>query len=400
MVKRSLLIGLLLTILVLSGVLIPHEAQASCQTVRHVVKPGETLYQIARRYGVSVSSIVQANNLWNPNLIYSGQVLLIPLCSGGTTPPPGQCVKVHVVKRGEYLKSIAAKYGTTWQAIANLNNIQNPNLIYVGQRLKIPVKCSSPGGGGSGSGPWKGQFWANRLLSGNPKFTKQYQKIDFNWGKKGPGGGIGGTDFSARFTRSRYFDAGIYRFNVIVDDGVRLWVDGVLIIDQWHDSAPRQYVTDKQLSAGNHTLQIDYYQHKGGAQLKFWIDRVNGQAAWKGVYFNNMQLRGNPVTTRYYKTIDFDWGKKSPAEGVTADYFSARYTGEFQFSGGRYRFIATMDDGMRVWIDGNLIIDSWRSGSARTLTADVDVGQGKHTIKIEFFEEKGDAVCKLRWTQK
>lgn len=403
--KGRLLSAVILIAVLLAGLSITAEAQ-TCQPVYHVVKPGQNLNQIARYYGVSVQAIVNANNLWNPNLIYSGQHLLIP--KSCTQPPPSGkvCVKIHVVKRGEYVKLIARKYGTSWQTIVQLNNLKNPNLIYPGQRLKVPVACPKPSPKPTAapkpdpSKNWKGDYWANRFLSGNPKYTRYSNRVNFNWGKNGPGSGIGGTNFSARFTRTRHFDAGLYRFYVTVDDGVRVWVDNVLIIDKWHDSSPTTYTADKQLSAGNHSLQIDYYQHGGAAQVTFWPERIDAKAGWKGEFFNNMNLEGSPKAVRAYNSIDFNWGKGSPVSGITADYFSARFTGEFHFVGGKYRFTATSDDGIRVWIDDNLIIDQWHSTSARTYTADVDVGEGNHRMKVEYFEEKGDAVCKLKWTQR
>jgi LysM repeat protein len=364
-----------------------------------VVKPGQNLTQIANYYGVSVQAIVNANNLWNPSLIYAGQRLLIPV---SCQPQPPKCTKIHIVKRGEYLKLIAARYGTTWQAIANLNNLKNPNLIYPGQRLKIPVKCSTPTEPTptpTPKGPWTGKYWDNRFFSGSPKYTRSHKSVGFDWGTTGPGNGIGGKNYAVRFTRERYFDPGLYRFYVKVDDGVRVWIDGVKIIDEWHDTAPTMYTADRQLSAGNHTMQIDYYQNTGGAQVTFWPERIDAKSAWKGEYFNNTGLADDPVASGSYSSIDFDWGKKAPATGVSADYFSARFTGVFYFIGGSYRFTARSDDGIRVWIDDNLIIDQWHVTSARTYTVDVDVGEGEHNLKVEYFEEKGDAVCQLRWTQ-
>lgn len=118
----------------------------------HIVKRGEYLKVIAVRYGVSVTAIVQANGIRNPNLIYPGQRLKIP-CTSAPPPqpkppvqpkPPSSCTKIHVVKRGEYVKSIAARYGVSWQSIVRVNGLRNPNLIYPGQRLKIPTKCTKP----------------------------------------------------------------------------------------------------------------------------------------------------------------------------------------------------------------------------------------------------------------
>lgn len=382
---------------------------ATCGVV-HVVQRGEYLKIIANRYGVTVTAIVQANGLSNPNYIYTGQRLKIPC----TTPPPSKppvqpptkppstCTKIHVVKRGEYLKIIAVRYGTTVSVLVRMNGISNPNFIYTGQRLKVPVACTTPKPTPkppATKGPWTGQYWNNRYLSGNPVSTRNYERIDMNWGTKGPGGGVNSTDFSARYSRSRYLNAGLYRFYVTVDDGVRVWIDGILIIDQWHDSSPVTYSATRQLSAGTHTFKIDYYQHKGGAQVKFWPEQVGVSASWKGEFWNNTTLAGSPKVTNHYNAIDFNWGNKAPVSGITADYFSARFTGEFVFVGGKYRFFATMDDGMRIWLDDELIVDQWHLGSARTVTVDRDLSAGKHKIKVEYYENTGDAVCKVRWAQ-
>ena len=397
--KGRLLSIVILVALLLAGLSFTAEAQ-TCQPVYHVVKPGQNLTMIARYYGVTVQAIVNANNLWNPNLIYTGQRLRIPV----DCQPKPACTKIHIVKRGEYLKLIAARYGTTWQAIANLNGLRNPNLIYTGQRLKIPVACPSPTPkptpAPTPTGPWTGEYWNNRFFSGAAKYTRSHESVAFDWGTKGPGSGIGGQNFAVRFTRQRYYDRGLYRFYVKVDDGVRVWVDGVMVIDQWHDTAPKTYSADRQLSAGTHTLQIDYYQNTGFAQVTFWSERIDAEAAWTGHYYNNTGLGDPVVKTASYNSIDFDWGKNTPEAGVSADYFSARFTGTFHFVGGSYRFTATADDGIRVWVDDNLIIDQWHVTSARTYTVDVDVGEGEHNLKVEYFEEKTDAVCQLRWTQR
>ena len=93
----------------------------------HVVKRGETLSDIARLFGVTISQIVETNELENPNVILIGQSLIIP----GTS-------RTHIVKPGETLKDIAKLYGTTTEEFIKLNNIQNPDVIYVGTAFIIP----------------------------------------------------------------------------------------------------------------------------------------------------------------------------------------------------------------------------------------------------------------------
>lgn len=92
----------------------------------YVVKAGDSLSKIAAKYNTTYKKLAEYNNIANPNLIRVGQKIKIP----GT--------KVHVVQRGETLSGIAAKYKTTYQVLAKYNNISNPSLIRVGQQIKIP----------------------------------------------------------------------------------------------------------------------------------------------------------------------------------------------------------------------------------------------------------------------
>ncbi|KAA0965764.1 LysM peptidoglycan-binding domain-containing protein [Sporosarcina sp. ANT_H38] len=95
----------------------------------HVVHPGETLWLIAQRYGVTVNQVVTANQLESPNKLVSGLALVIP------TKP-----ELHTVQAGENLWEIAHRYGITVQEIISTNQIQNPNLIFPGTKLTIPVR--------------------------------------------------------------------------------------------------------------------------------------------------------------------------------------------------------------------------------------------------------------------
>lgn len=93
----------------------------------HVIKSGETLWSISQQYGVTINSIIQANQITNPNVLYPGTRLLIPS-------------KTHVIQPGETLWQVAKNYGVTVQALISENQIQNPNLIYPGLQLRIPVQ--------------------------------------------------------------------------------------------------------------------------------------------------------------------------------------------------------------------------------------------------------------------
>ena len=111
-------------------------------SVVYTVKAGDTLSAIAARYRTTVAAIAAANGVRNVNFIYVGQKLVIPGAVAGDPPPATgtpTTYRTHTVRRGETLAMIAARYGTTVSAIARLNGIRNVNLIYVGQRLRIPT---------------------------------------------------------------------------------------------------------------------------------------------------------------------------------------------------------------------------------------------------------------------
>ena len=111
---------------------VPTEAVSGERT--HVVQPGENLFRIALHYGMTYTALAAANGIINPDLVYVGQRLTIPAEGTAPTAPTG----THVVQPGENLFRIALKYGVTVEALAVANGISNVNLIYPGQKLRIP----------------------------------------------------------------------------------------------------------------------------------------------------------------------------------------------------------------------------------------------------------------------
>ena len=113
------------------------DSNTSSSSVVYTVVRGDTLSEIAARYNTTVSKLVTDNNISNPNLIYPGQRIGI---SVGTIPSLGnECGKIlYTIRRGDTLSEIAARYDTTVNEIATLNNISNPNLIYAGNIIRVP----------------------------------------------------------------------------------------------------------------------------------------------------------------------------------------------------------------------------------------------------------------------
>jgi membrane-bound lytic murein transglycosylase D len=114
----------------------------------HVVKRGENLSYLSSKYGVSVSSIMAANNLTNKHVLKIGQRLMIPAASDVT-------VESYTVKAGDTVSELAMKFGSNENEIKKLNGLHNPHSIRQGQSLKIPRRNGNGGnGGGETNGRW------------------------------------------------------------------------------------------------------------------------------------------------------------------------------------------------------------------------------------------------------
>jgi len=175
---------------------------------------------------------------------------------------------------------------------------------------------------------------------------------------------------------------------------------------------------------GSHTIRLEYYEHAGHARVRFWWEPgtsgdapptsigadvspppvgeglgEGGEVAddpWAAAYFANTGLSGKPVLTRVETALDHNWGFGSPGAGVPSNYFSARWTQPLYFRAGAYRFTTYTDDGVRLWVDGRLLIDSWRPmRGARSAT--VRLSEGVHDVRMEYYERTGVALARLTW---
>ena len=109
-----------------------------------IIKKGDTLSQIAINYNTTIEKLVEINNIRNPNLIYAGNRLLVSVTNSNSSDQENgenqlQDYQIYTVKKGNTLSQIAINYNTTVEKIVSLNNITNPNLIYIGQNIKIPI---------------------------------------------------------------------------------------------------------------------------------------------------------------------------------------------------------------------------------------------------------------------
>ena len=248
---------------------------------------------------------------------------------------------------------------------------------------------------------WKGEYFSNPNLSGVPALVRDDEQVDFNWDFSAPAPGIASDGFSARWTRRWYFSAGNYRLYARARDGIRVWFDDTLVIDEWHAGTDTTYAGDIQVAeAGWHTVRVSYYHQTGRAQVKVSWETLTTYAGWKGEYFSNKDLRGQPVFVRDDPAIDFEWGLGSPGPGIGTDRFSVRWTREVEFAAGNYLFYFVVDDGVRMWLDDWIVLDQWQDGIRRGYVAGFEgLSAGRHTLRVEYYENVGEAVVRVWWAQ-
>ena len=114
------------------------------------------------------------------------------------------------------------------------------------------------------SNAWYGEYFNNLTLAGDPVMVRNDPSLNFSWGNTSPAEPVA-VDFSVRWTRSLSLTAGIYRFSLTHDDGMRLWIDGVLHADEW-ESCCRTDTVDVPLAAGSRTIVVEFVDLYGAAQ--------------------------------------------------------------------------------------------------------------------------------------
>ncbi len=333
--------------------------------------------------------------------------------------------------------------------------------------------------------------------------------VNFNWGTGSPHPSIGADTFSVRWTGSIVpLHSQTYTFRTTSDDGVRLWVNNRLIINNWTRHAPTVNTGRISLLAGQeYNIRMDYYEHTGGsvARLEWqsasqarqivpesqllptyqpprtpgsltatpisgtqvnlaWVDQAATETGYRvdratdaaftqnlvsvalaanarrhqahslatettyffrvvalngmlesvgatatattpaqpnglaATYFNNSDFTGTTFS-RIDSVVNFNWGTGSPHPSIGRDTFSVQWTGRIEpLSTGTHTFFTTSNDGVRLWVNNQLIINNWTRHGTTVNTGRIDLVAGqRYDIRMEYFEHTGTAVARLEW---
>jgi hypothetical protein len=280
----------------------------------------------------------------------------------------------------------------------------------------------------------KAEYFNNKDLTALVT-TRTDPTINFYW-TGSPVSGVAPDSFSVRWTgriEPRYSQT--YTFSTVSDDGVRLWVNGQQLVNNWTDHSYTENTgTPIALVAGQPVdIRMEYYDntYSGSAKL-YWRSAsqpkeivparqlyptagtttpppttnpppatpspVGTGTGLRGEYFDNQDLTALKGS-RTDGTVNFNWGTGIPFTGVGADTFSVRWSGEVQprYSG-TWTFSTFSDDGVRLTVNGQPLVNNWtpHSGTENSGSLTLEAGK-KYSLVMEYFEASGDAIATLSW---
>ncbi|WIY58772.1 PA14 domain-containing protein [Bacillus arachidis] len=271
---------------------------------------------------------------------------------------------------------------------------------------------------------WLAYYYPNKDLQGLPVDARviapagQQQKLAEDNGEGAPTSKVPKDNFSARYTTVKRLPKGEYIIRGKADDGLRVYIDGKLVIDRWHASG--RYVEDarkvvindntgatilgKSTEKDIHLIEVQYLEEGGASKVEFGMEPYTDAVPfphWTAEYYANKDLKGEAIvkggkwSLDRFINIDFNWGKGSPYPSIPNDNFSARFTKLGLFENGNYEFEAKADDGVRVYIDDKRIIDSWKASAGEVRKVKVPMTVGVHKITVEYLEVTSGAVLKM-----
>ncbi len=276
-----------------------------------------------------------------------------------------------------------------------------------------------------------GQYFKGVELTGPPALKRVDAQVNFDW-PEAPADGLPADQFSVRWSGTVQSPAtGKFTFITESDDGVRLWVDGKLLIDNWTDHAPAE---DKSVEFAmedgkRYEVIMEFFESGGGAAAKLmWsgpstlkqpipsfrltpkelappgeLDVAKLPSDTRGLvghYFKGREFAGKPAL-RLDKEIGFDWGEGGPGlRGTGIEDFCVRWTGLLKAEkSGTYTFITESDDGARLWVNGQKLVDQWVDQGATEHKGELKLEAGKsYDLVMEYYENTGFASAKLSWT--
>ncbi|WP_409295804.1 PA14 domain-containing protein [Peribacillus sp. SCS-26] len=256
-------------------------------------------------------------------------------------------------------------------------------------KIKVDVKQKVPA---LSTAYWTEAYYPSTNFTGTPVY-RTAANLDYSWSKAAPIASIPADNFTAVYQRSISVPAGgDYVISGTADDGIRIYVDNIKQVDLWKTGTNNAFNKKLALKTGPHTIRVEYFEKGLYAKIKVDVKKAPevirppaNFTEWTALYYPTTNLTGTPVETAH-QSLNFNWGTASPAAGIPADNFSAKYSRKIAVpSVGKYKLSGTADDGVRIKVDGVIQVDMWTTGS-HTINKDVTLSAGEHLVEVEYYE--------------
>jgi len=255
-------------------------------------------------------------------------------------------------------------------------------------------------------------------FAGTDMLTQRVVRVDgpvsFDWGSGSPDPSVPADGFSVRWSGQivpRFSET--YTLEVVGNGGVRLWVAGALVIDNWNNVGAGTNTATVTFTGGASTsIALEFVDRSGAADVTLsWSSASQAKEvvpasqlipALTGLvaeYFGDTNLTAKALT-RIEPQVNFSWGGGSPDPSVPTNGFSARWTGQIvpNFSE-TYTFSTVSDDGVRLWVNGAALVTNWTNHGNTTNSGTIALLAGqRYDIKMEYYDNIGGAVAKLLWS--
>jgi hypothetical protein len=248
---------------------------------------------------------------------------------------------------------------------------------------------------------WHGRYFENPWVEGNPRFDQDDSVIQFDWGEGCPEDLLPGScnRFSVAWEAQPIFEVGTHRVHLYADEGYRLSIEnGPQEDDGWYSgqSAEDDYYDFTVSRIESREITYDFHDQGGPAEARLWIVNL-AHPQWQAEYYANRHLTGTPQVTREESAVFHDWGLGKPVHGMPTSSFSVRWSGKRYFHAGFYRFGLFADDGVRLRVDGETLVNAWQVGRGTHHSPVTFLTTGYHDVVVEYFEAEGEAEVRYWW---
>ncbi|MBL3741174.1 S-layer homology domain-containing protein [Bacillus cereus] len=309
-----------------------------------------------------------------------------------------------IIRNGEEIKSIKTEYHENTGRAAIFSNVVQ-------------------------FGEWIAYYYPNKNLEGFPIDSKTKMGtpisknaiLEENFGIGSPTEKVPSNNFSARYTTIQHMQAGEYIIRGVANDGLRILIDGKVVIDRWTPSSYKEEARKITINDGTgnsvlgnstekdvHLIEVQYFDVSQESKLQLDIKQVKGineflDAPWMAEYYNGVDLKGDAVIVggqdslfrgqdSLLEKIDFNWGNVSPHPTIQANKFSARFKLYKTNLGlwNTYLFEVKAKGKVRVYNYDKLIIDLWNSNDGNLHSVEVPINASMN-LTVEYQKNENNA---------